>query len=346
MKGFIQQILRYKIIHVIYWLWHAVLVFHEKEQNHPDPAGHLRHVLDTASQILMQMAAVYFIIYYLLPRLVHKEKYIRFFISMVVTILSAALLLTAIQLAYLTTVFHFNHPTGVLVTGICAIIDLAPIVIMFVVIVLIHYFYTKDKTNKLIEKERLESELNFLKAQINPHFLFNALNSIYVLMKEDVKLAETTLLRFSSLLRYQLYECNLNTTSLESEVEFLKNFIALEKVRTGENLDIRFHVPEHIPYLQMTPFILIPFVENAFKHVSHFKSEPNSILILIEINGQQLTLNVQNTFDHQLNQNGNGIGLQNVKRRLELLYPNAHTLNISQDEKFYIVDLTLEIHEN
>src|SRR4051812_24546515 len=110
------------------------------------------------------------------------------------------------------------------------------VILSFAITGLAIYYYDKERRNKLIERERLQSELEFLKAQINPHFLFNALNSVYVLMDEDKKMASETLLKFCSLLRYQLYECSSKVTILEKEREFILNYIQLEKVRSGERL--------------------------------------------------------------------------------------------------------------
>ncbi len=165
-------------------------------------------------------------------------------------------------------------------------------------------------------------------------------------MKEDVRLAEETLLKFSSLFRYQLYDCSNEETTLENEIGFIRNYIELEQIRSGENRVVDFVVPGKTGYYKIAPFMLIPFIENAFKHVSHFSTEPNRIFIEIKQDRNMLSLTVKNTFDNAL-RNGNdvhkGIGLYNVKRRLELLYHNQYTLDIKNDEQFFFVQLNMQL---
>jgi LytS/YehU family sensor histidine kinase len=228
-------------------------------------------------------------------------------------------------------------------------IDIGIITVIFIFIYLVQFYYNKEQRNKLLEKERLEAELNYLKSQINPHFLFNALNSIYVLMKEDVKQAEDTLLKFSALLRYQIYDCSHDKTTLKSELEFLKNYVALENIRNGENRLVNFIVPEIINHQIIAPFVLIPFIENAFKHISSHTNSTNKIEIVISENKNILVLDVKNSFDEVVqstHENHIGIGLQNIKRRLELLYPKKYWLTIAKEEQLFCVNLKLELDEN
>src|SRR4030095_5890391 len=229
-------------------------------------------------------------------------------------------------------------------------IDTTILTVIFVGIALVYHLYIRDQKNKLRERERLPLELNFLKAQINPHFLFNALNSIYVLMKEDIRLSEEVLLKFSALLRYQLYDCSNNETTVQKEIEFLKNYISLENVRHGENTKVNLIVPEKTNYSKVAPFILIPFVENAFKHISHYKNKENRININISSEQGRLDFNISNTFEKGLEpaalHDHHGIGLQNVKSRLELLCSRKHTLKINREDDHFKVGLTLITNEH
>jgi sensor histidine kinase YesM len=202
-----------------------------------------------------------------------------------------------------------------------------------------------DRKNKIIEKERLQTELEFLRAQINPHFLFNALNSIYVLMDENRKLASDTLVKFSSLLRYQLYECSSDGTTIEKEIDFINNYISLEKIRNGENLEVVSEFSDSLGYARIAPFILIPFIENAFKHMSHFTDQLNRIEIIGWFADSIFHFKVLNTCDEKAQSHlaHKGIGLKNVKRRLELLYPRKHSLQIAQDRGYYSVFLSLQL---
>lgn len=350
LEKLIQQVLRFKILHIAYWTYAFVSNVHFMQTMRNDEDHAMFNYIDAFNELAFQMLSVYTTIYFLIPKYFVKEKYWKFAFSALSVILSAAMLNVVVQITYVNLLMPGHHSINIntFITLLAQIFNIGVITIVFTFIILVHYYYLKDKRNKEIEKERIVSELDFLKAQINPHFLFNALNSIYVLMKEDIKLSEQTLLKFSSLLRYQLYDCSNNETTLEKEMEFIKNYIALEKVRNGENLTVNLRAPETIPYFPMAPFILIPFVENAFKHISHFNGRPNKIDISFSIEQSKLYFAITNTYDDYLNQNKDyhGIGLQNVKRRLELLYPGSFSLEINKEETVYSVQLKLEQREN
>ena len=350
MNKAVQAILRYKVLHIFFWSIKALLLYHQIEENRPTN-GALNYV-DAISTTFYQMVCVYTALYVLIPRLFINEKYLRFSLAVLTLIGICTLASVLTELLYLRFIFRpdykFNLIT-VLINYIGQFVEMSVIALIFIVISLVYYFYMRDQKNKLLERERLESELNFLKAQINPHFLFNAINSIYVLMKEDIRLSEEVLLKFSDLLRYQLYDCGSNETTIEKEIEFLRNYVALENVRHGESTKVDFRVPGEIIYLKVAPFILIPFVENAFKHISHYRDKENLIDIDIAFGRGCLDFTISNTFEESMNRthlNHKGIGLQNVKRRLELLYSQKHTLQISREDDRFMVRLTLITDEH
>jgi sensor histidine kinase YesM len=352
MQKIVDFILRFKILHIAYWIYAFIANVHLLQINRPDEKHAFINYVDGLNNIAFQMLSVYICIYYLLPQYFKKEKYYHFGIASLLTIIFSALLNLASQRFYVPILMNHHIAPSLstsLINLIAKIFDIGIITIIFIFILLVYFYYLKDQRNKQIEKERIMSELDFLKAQINPHFLFNALNSIYVLMKEDLKLSEQTLLKFSSLLRYQLYDCSNNQTTLKKEIEFLKDYIDLEKVRNSENRIVKFETPTKEVYIQIAPFILIPFVENAFKHISHFTTQTNTIEIKIIQLPQEMILKVENTFEENLSfdsKEPKGIGLHNVKRRLELLYPEKHLLEIRQEENIYSVTLSIQINEN
>ena len=202
---------------------------------------------------------------------------------------------------------------------------------------------------RLVEmaKEKAEAELNFLKQQINPHFLFNSLNSVYFLIDKNNDEARNALHRFSEMLRYQLYECNGDKIPIEKEMDYLNDYVKLQKLRKGVNYQITFNQSEDVKNFLIEPLLLIPFVENSFKHLSHFDKEKNEVTIDITREKSFMNFKISNTTNGSVHEiNKGGIGLKNVKRRLELLYPKKHILEILEDKNWYKVNLKLQIEES
>ena len=194
-------------------------------------------------------------------------------------------------------------------------------------------------------KEKAETELNFLKSQINPHFLFNSINSVYFLIDKSNTEARQALHKFSEMLRYQLYECSGDKIPIEKEVKYLKDYIDLQKLRKEENFFIDFTSSPAISGFLIEPLLLMPFVENSFKHISHFgKERPNKVDIDLSKKDNFFHFKINNTTDESYSKelvNNGGIGLANVKRRLELLYPGKHTLSVDKKESVFSVELKI-----
>lgn len=201
------------------------------------------------------------------------------------------------------------------------------------------------RKQEILEKEKLETELKFLKSQFNPHFLFNTINSIFVLIHKNPDMASESLAKFSNLLRYQLYECNEQQIPLSLELSYLENFLELEKLRQDAQLEINTDIdPLGSASLTIAPFILMPFLENAFKHVSQSKSAQNWIDLQLHIEEHTLIFSISNSIaPGQSAANAlidyGGIGLKNVKRRLELLYPGQYNLSIKETNNAFLVKL-------
>ena len=192
-----------------------------------------------------------------------------------------------------------------------------------------------------IENAQLRTELSFLHAQINPHFLFNSLNTIYSLALKKSDLAPTAVLKLSHLLRYVIDDANREHVPLEQEVSYLNNYIELQKLRSTSTLAVNFNVKGSIDSTQIAPLLLLPFVENAFKYgISNHQASP--IDILLERTTSTLVFSVNNRKFEQGEKDSTGIGINNVKRRLELLYPNKHELQILDKADSFFIKLIIQ----
>ena len=192
-----------------------------------------------------------------------------------------------------------------------------------------------------VAKEKAEAELNFLKAQINPHFLFNSLNAVYFLIDKQNAQAREALHKFSEMLRYQLYECGDSRIPIEKEIGFLKDYVDLQSLRVNENTSVEFNCGKEVEQFSIEPLLLIPFVENSFKHLSHFnEGRRNQVQINLSRQNGSMKFSVYNTTEPkvELEKNG-GIGLVNVQKRLELLYPGKHELKVKEKDGWYSIDL-------
>lgn len=201
-----------------------------------------------------------------------------------------------------------------------------------------------ERAEKERKAERLASELKFLRSQVSPHFLFNVLANMVSLARKKSELLEPALIQLSDLLRYMLYETDDSQFPVVKEIEYLKNYIELQQLRFGEDVDVQVEIQNGQPDCTIEPMLLIPFVENAFKHGIGMVKEP-FINIFLEIRSQQLSFTVSNNYNREnLSKDKNsGIGLVNVKNRLELLYKNHYNLVIKDNGEIYTVELNLHL---
>jgi LytS/YehU family sensor histidine kinase len=211
-------------------------------------------------------------------------------------------------------------------------------------LVLSKHWYQQQVLLKKILIENLETELRYLKAQLNPHFLFNSINSIYFLIDKENTAARESLKQFSELLRYQLYEGNEDQIAIEKEIAYLESYIDLQRLRKKPQYEISLNTGPGVEGFTIVPLLLITFVENAFKHVSDYTDRVNSIQVQLCRQDDQLLFCVTNTKNnHPAGDTKKQIGLKNVKRRLELLYPEKFLLDIADGPNLYTVDLKLKI---
>jgi len=207
------------------------------------------------------------------------------------------------------------------------------------------YASRQTKEAMLLKSEKLETEMKLLKSQINPHFLFNALNNIYSLSYLDPEKTPENLLKLSEMLRYMLYECNVEKVPLSKEIAYLENFIHLKLLKDSRGMKVSTDFDKSAGHLMVAPMLLIPFVENAFKHSNVEDLKKGWINISLRYEEGKLLFNVENSNaqkDFTKDEIG-GIGLPNVKRQLSLLYPNRHQLKIEETEERYAVHLEISL---
>jgi LytS/YehU family sensor histidine kinase len=190
-----------------------------------------------------------------------------------------------------------------------------------------------------------ELELNLLKSQINPHFLFNTLNNIYSLSLQKSDRSPEMILKLSDLMRYMLYECNVPFIDLQREIQFLQDYIDLEKIRHGEKVEILFSVQGAPDGLKIPPLLLIPFVENAFKHGVNAQFGNAWVHISLLLENNHIVFEIKNNKPQtaaQRNLNSSGIGIENAKKRLQLIYPNKHVLEINDLSASFHIKLSID----
>lgn len=199
--------------------------------------------------------------------------------------------------------------------------------------------------NIKLQKSLTDSQLQILQAQINPHFMFNVLNHIHILMQKDVDTASALLIKYSDILRYQLYTGQKETTNLEQEIQFLKKFIDIEKTRWKDKITVNCSWEIENSHLEFPPLLLITFIENAFKHVSRSATEIGYIHLQLRQKGNSIELEVENSksaFQDSPKQ-ASGLGLENIRKRLDILLPDKYSLIIKENEKIYHLHLSLTI---
>lgn len=204
--------------------------------------------------------------------------------------------------------------------------------------------YQQEK--QILQTQTIQSELRFLKSQINPHFLFNTLNNLYALTLKKSDKAPEIVLKLSEIMRYMLYDCNERQVPLEREVQYIHNYLALERLRQPKGADIQFVAEGHISDQMIAPLIFVPFLENSFKHgLNHHTRGGGYVRLRLRVEGKQLEFFIENNKPEPPPppSASGGIGLANVRQRLDLLYPGKYTMDIQDDPDRYAVTLRMTL---
>ncbi|HVG40281.1 MAG TPA: histidine kinase [Chitinophagaceae bacterium] len=338
-----QTILHYKFHHVLFWLMVTFLWFYLRYQDYDSLQ---QAAIVTIIKMIDLVIMIYFANIILVPKLLYRKKYSLFVAAFFISIS----LSSYIKMLIMGTVLHdenlLSFSTNVKEKIYNNFITHFFLVLAGVAVKLIFDYVELQRRMAEVAKEKAEAELNFLKSQINPHFLFNSLNSVYFLIDKKNTTARTALHQFSDMLRYQLYECNGEKIPVEKEINYLKDYVDLQRLRINDNCSVQFNCTPDVKEFSIEPLLLIPFVENSFKHLSNYKENINQVKIDISRNNGTMHFTVENTTDDKqlikADKQG-GIGLNNVKKRLDLLYPGKYNLQVNKQEGWYGIDLTLSI---
>lgn len=338
--------IRSKILaHTLFWfisiILFTVLIFYNRDFRFSElDLGMAVSILSTMGLLAV---SVYINLLWLVPRFFNRR---RFFLFTLLQILN--ILLFIVLNFSLTGILEGYHP-NILEE---AVAEFFLVLVFLAVSTLVKFMQDSFAVQgvqlkiKEVERQKIESELRALKAQVNPHFFFNTLNSMYALSLDKSDKAPELILKMSELMRYILYESADDMVPMERQLEFIRNYIYLERIRTNERLRVEFNVDGPHTSMLVAPLLLIPFVENAFKHVTKKAENEPYIVIRVDISrNDRMVFSCVNNKDPEnpLEMKKNdGIGLTNVKKRLDLLYPSKHSLKMQDLGSSYQVELIID----
>jgi len=295
--------------------------------------------------LVIAITTVYTFNYYLIPNILLKNNKRKFFAIAFVAIVMffyIQLLLTLLLVIKLLSDGYRLFPE--MLDIVMLFFNLFFVVFVAIAIKFYKRWNEKDFQEQKVQKEKVEAELQMLKTQINPHFLFNTLNSIYVLAMKQSELTANTVMKLSDILDYILYQINTPKIAISNEIKIIENYIELEKIRFSNRVDLSFNTDLKSQGIQIPPMLIIPLIENAFKHGVAKSMEKSWIKIFIKEAGEELNILVENSkTQSKADDKTGGIGLMNVKKRLNLLYQEKYQLNIFEKQMQYTVSLTIPI---
>lgn len=351
-----QRILRHIIFWCTWWIYLSSTKWYDQlsgvvSQYIPALGQHI--FLKTFLLLIIQGIACYSFIYFLMPRYLLKSKWLKLSLGV---LLICAFIITASYVLFLNVFplidIFYNHtptkiPEDLLWISISnGLLNTPKILAAATIIKLMQYWWQKQKEKELLEKENLLTELQLLKAQVRPVFLLNALNNIYVFSLAESPRAPEMLMKLSDLLSYMLYECDKPFVPVEREVNMMKEYMVMEKIRQNENIEMEISVKGDMAGYVIAPFLLLPFIENSFKHCNNM-TEQSWINLEISLDGNTLTMKLINGIDPdmkaqpQIDPNG----FYNVQKRLTLLYPEKHELIVNTEQEMLVVLLKIQLNE-
>ena len=334
------------LLHIFFWI--CVFAFYEYfysrlGENVADTFVHLVYTFP------LYIGATYITIYIIIPKFLLKKKYKDFVIASVYMVLGVAYLEIMITICLIVLPINFisfQFSTKIEPTSLdiyLRLVGIYAVVFLAASIKLLKHWYIMQKKNQQLIKEKLEAELNLLKAQVHPHFLFNTLNNLYALTLKKSEKSPEVVLKLSEILDFMLYHSNKDIVELEREIKLVNNYIGLEKLRYGERLKIDFEITGSLQNKHVAPMIIFPLVENCFKHGVSSTNQRSWIKLLLNVSSNQMKFIAENSKVSAANLNKGGLGLNNLKKRLELIYTDQYNIKIEEEETKFKVTLDLSL---
>ncbi len=333
---------RLVMFHIGGWIAYILLLFVIFGTPIDDPHVTMRTLLSTIPLIALFYSNTSFLI----PQLLARKKIISYILAIIGAVAIVALVTLRIERTFNTEFYESHNWYPGIVTSRSVLNSLLILTISGGLKMTKEWFRNERLKNEM-EKEKMASELAMLKSQINPHFLFNNLNNIYSLAIKKSEDAPKGIVMLSEMMRYVLYDSSADKISLSKEVEHLHNYIDLQKLRLKQGKEICFKTEGDLEIRKIEPMLLEPFVENAFKHGDIFREEGN-ICIQLKLQGNDLQFIVKNSISKNghVKDEHSGIGLKNIQKRLDLLYPDRHQLSIEDKEDAFKIDLKLNLTDD
>lgn len=338
--------------HIAFWL---VMLLYYISSSWPFETDKIFLLERMLSKLLTHVILSYTLIYVLIPFLFNKNSKTIFAFSSLILIYIIYVLYTAIRCYYLVPkypeIFGVRPPLIFIerITNINAFLGNITGLIFPTILLMMYDYFKHQKEVSILKEQKKTTELNLLKNQLNPHFLFNTLNNLYTLALKKSDDTPEVIAKLSEILDYMLYQCKDNFVPLVNEVKLIDNYIALEKIRYGKRLELTFnHTVEDD--VRIAPLLLLTFIENAFKHGISQEIEVGTIQIVLQANKNEIYFEIENSKpllkkSHSIKQY-DSIGLENIRKQLEILYDkNNYTLNTKEDNHTYLVSLKLINHE-
>lgn len=334
------------LLHILFWITVVgtyTLVYGLYSKNF------LRAFEALLTTLPVDIGFTYFVLYFLIPHFLPKRKYFSFLLYFMLANSVVILIERTINLYVAEPILWPEYAKKAMPffswTMFSLAIDINIIIFLAASIKLLKYWYLSQQLKNELEFQNKASELALLKSQISPHFLFNTLNNIHTLIFKEADKASDAVVKLSEIMRYMLYDANFEKVPLQKEIDYLNSYIDLQRLRIKDPDVFKFQVIGETDGIQVAPMLFIPFVENACKH-GEKKTRNKGIDISLIIEEKKVTLNVINTITDEQAMSKDmtgGIGLRNVTRRLELLYPGTHDLTIHSDSGKFIVELVIFI---